>query len=149
MPTPPAASPLPPSASTEPGLDAAPPSAPSPLPSAAQQPSALKPAAGGGSSGGSSFAERAFHPEEIRESGGALVVDIEYYLGQQVWTVWDGRFPFLLLSTHPFPHFQVHPVVSRLCAPIEGTDGAHIADCLGLDPSRFRWETRSVDPRKT
>ena len=33
---------------------------------------------------------------------------------------------------------QVHPVVSRLCAPIEGTDGAHIADCLGLDPARFR-----------
>ncbi|GAX83060.1 hypothetical protein CEUSTIGMA_g10486.t1 [Chlamydomonas eustigma] len=64
---------------------------------------------------GTSFAERAFHPEEIRESRGSLVVDIEYYLGQ-----------------------QVHPVVSRLCAPIEGTDAAHIADCLGLDPSRFR-----------
>ena len=40
----------------------------------------------------------------------------------------------LSLPTPP----QVHPVVSRLCAPIEGTDGAHIADCLGLDPARFR-----------
>jgi hypothetical protein len=30
---------------------------------------------------------------------------------------------------------QIHPVVSRLCAPIEGTDAAHIADCLGLDAS--------------
>ncbi len=29
-------------------------------------------------------------------------------------------------------------MVSRLCAPIEGTDGARIADCLGLDPARFR-----------
>ena len=26
---------------------------------------------------------------------------------------------------------QVHPVVSRLCDPIEGTDAAHIAECLG------------------
>ena len=32
---------------------------------------------------------------------------------------------------------QVHPVVSRLCGSIEGTDAARIADCLGLDPSRF------------
>jgi len=29
-------------------------------------------------------------------------------------------------------------VVTRLCAPIEGTDPARLADCLGLDPSRFR-----------
>jgi DNA polymerase alpha subunit A len=28
-------------------------------------------------------------------------------------------------------------VVSRLCQPIEGTDAAHIADCLGLDASKF------------
>ncbi len=34
--------------------------------------------------------------------------------------------------------WQVHPVVSRLCAAIEGTDPARLADCLGLDPSRFR-----------
>ena len=26
---------------------------------------------------------------------------------------------------------QVHPVVSRLCDPIDGTDAAHIAECLG------------------
>ena len=30
------------------------------------------------------------------------------------------------------------PVVSRLCAPIEGTDAAHLADCLGLDASRYK-----------
>ena len=36
---------------------------------------------------------------------------------------------------------QVHPVVSRLCAPIEGTDAARLADCLGLDPARFRGST--------
>jgi len=32
---------------------------------------------------------------------------------------------------------QVHPVVARLCAPIEGTDAARLADCLGLDAARF------------
>ena len=26
---------------------------------------------------------------------------------------------------------QIHPVVCRLCDPIEGTDSAHIAECLG------------------
>jgi hypothetical protein len=33
---------------------------------------------------------------------------------------------------------QVHPVVSRLCAPIEGTDAARIADCLGIDAAKVR-----------
>lgn len=33
---------------------------------------------------------------------------------------------------------QIHPVVSRLVAPIEGTSPARIAECLGLDPSGYR-----------
>lgn len=41
---------------------------------------------------------------------------------------------------------QVHPSVSRLCAPIEGTDEARIADCLGLDPSKFRHRTQANAP---
>ncbi|GLI66368.1 hypothetical protein VaNZ11_010151 [Volvox africanus] len=69
-------------------------------------------AGGGGCSG--SLAERARHPEELRENS-SLAVDVEYYLAQ-----------------------QIHPVVSRLMSPIEGTDAAHIADCLGLDPARYR-----------
>ena len=39
---------------------------------------------------------------------------------------------------------QVHPVVSRLCAPIEGTDAAHLADCLGLDPTKFRQQANAA-----
>ena len=54
---------------------------PSPGTAAAAVTPAAKPAA---TAAGGSFAERAFHPEEIRESGGTLVVDVEYYLGQQV-----------------------------------------------------------------
>jgi len=33
---------------------------------------------------------------------------------------------------------QIHPVVSRLCDPIDGTDPAVIAQCLGLDSSGFK-----------
>ncbi|VDN12201.1 unnamed protein product [Dibothriocephalus latus] len=44
-----------------------------------------------------------------------LKVDVQYYLAH-----------------------QIHPVVSRLVAPIEGTSPAHIADCLGLDPTVYR-----------
>ena len=28
-------------------------------------------------------------------------------------------------------------MVARLCAPIEGTDAARLADCLGLDPAKY------------
>ncbi|KAF4733193.1 DNA-directed DNA polymerase alpha catalytic subunit pol1, partial [Perkinsus olseni] len=32
---------------------------------------------------------------------------------------------------------QIHPPLVRLCAPVSGTDAAHLAECLGLDPSKF------------
>lgn len=31
---------------------------------------------------------------------------------------------------------QLHPVVSRLCASIQGTSPERLADCLGLDVSK-------------
>ena len=34
-------------------------------------------------------------------------------------------------------HQQVHPPIARLCAPIEGTDAAQLAVCLGLNPRRY------------
>jgi len=61
---------------------------------------------------GKGLADRAYHPEEV---GGDVAVDVAYYLAQ-----------------------QVHPVVSRLCAPIAGTDASQLAEALGLDPSRFK-----------
>ena len=66
------------------------------------------------SSGGKGLADRAYHPDEVSAENSGLKLDLHYYLTQ-----------------------QVHPVVSRLCQPIEGTDAAHIANCLGLDPSKF------------
>ncbi|XP_031555098.1 DNA polymerase alpha catalytic subunit-like [Actinia tenebrosa] len=58
--------------------------------------------------------QRAYHPDEFQKSD-TLRIDNKYYLAS-----------------------QVHPVVSRLCDPIEGTDASRIAQCLGLDPSGYR-----------
>ncbi len=51
---------------------------------------------------------RAHHPKEVAEAKGALPVDVQWYLSSQVL-----------------------PPVARLCAPIEETNAAQIADCLG------------------
>ncbi|XP_049775564.1 DNA polymerase alpha catalytic subunit [Schistocerca cancellata] len=58
--------------------------------------------------------QRAYHVDELKEND-KLKVDVNYYLSQ-----------------------QIHPVVSRLCDPVEGTDAARIAECLGLDPSNYK-----------
>lgn len=58
--------------------------------------------------------QRAYHPDELAKNT-ELSIDSHYYLAQ-----------------------QIHPVVTRLCDPIEGTDAALIAECLGLDPTSYR-----------
>ncbi|KAG0199110.1 DNA-directed DNA polymerase alpha catalytic subunit pol1 [Mortierella sp. GBA30] len=67
-----------------------------------------------------SYAERAYHPDEVMQPESGLTIDFEYYLNQ-----------------------QVHPPLDRLCGPIEGTDATRLADCLGLDTSKFRSAVRS------
>jgi DNA polymerase alpha subunit A len=57
--------------------------------------------------------QRARHPHEFQLDP-TLRVDIEWYKKQ-----------------------QVHPLISRTLAPIEGTDAARIAECLGMDGTRF------------
>lgn len=59
------------------------------------------------------IAQRARHPDELKCDDGKWIIDIEYYLSQ-----------------------QIHPVVSRLCASIQGTSPERLADCLGLDSSK-------------
>uniref|UniRef100_A0A803KXY4 DNA polymerase n=1 Tax=Chenopodium quinoa TaxID=63459 RepID=A0A803KXY4_CHEQI len=66
-----------------------------------------------GTSGG--IAQRARHPDELKTENLTWMIDINYYLSQ-----------------------QIHPVVSRLCASIQGTDPARLADCLGLDSAKFQ-----------
>ncbi|KAH9893227.1 hypothetical protein C8Q73DRAFT_836492 [Cubamyces lactineus] len=60
-------------------------------------------------------ADRAKHPDEVRRESDKLKIDYEHYLSQQVL-----------------------PPIERLCEPIEGTDRARLAECLGLDPNRYR-----------
>ncbi|XP_035899840.1 DNA polymerase alpha catalytic subunit [Anopheles stephensi] len=61
--------------------------------------------------------KRAYHIDEVRDPANAelLKVDFEYYLAQ-----------------------QIHPVVFRICEPLEGTDACRLALCLGLDPKKYR-----------
>ncbi|KAL6512953.1 hypothetical protein OROHE_019743 [Orobanche hederae] len=72
-----------------------------------------------GSSSG--ITQRAGHPDELTKGNVTWMIDIDYYLAQ-----------------------QIHPVVSLLCASIEGTSPARLADCLGLDSFK-----RTLDCPKT
>ncbi|KAI4326084.1 hypothetical protein MLD38_031432 [Melastoma candidum] len=67
------------------------------------------------------IAPRARHPDELKQNDGKWLIDIDYYLSQ-----------------------QIHPVVSRLCASIQGTSPERLADCLGLDSSKF--QVKSNEP---
>ncbi|CAG8582995.1 2831_t:CDS:10, partial [Diversispora eburnea] len=64
--------------------------------------------------------EKAFHPEEIRNDSG-LQIDYKWYLVQ-----------------------QVHAAVTRLIEPIDGTNSALIADCLGFEPPRHNTSTSVI-----
>ncbi|CAJ0930207.1 unnamed protein product, partial [Mesorhabditis belari] len=66
-----------------------------------------------------SATQRAYHLSELDAEGSNLKIDVHYYLAN-----------------------QLHPVISRLCEPIEEADAASIADALGLDPAQFK--NRSV-----
>ncbi|XP_074785797.1 DNA polymerase alpha catalytic subunit isoform X1 [Athene noctua] len=61
-----------------------------------------------------SASQRAYAPEQLQKQD-SLIIDTQYYLSQ-----------------------QIHPVVARICEPIEGIDSVLIATWLGLDPSQFR-----------
>ncbi|KAJ3412036.1 DNA-directed DNA polymerase alpha catalytic subunit pol1 [Chytridiales sp. JEL 0842] len=72
-----------------------------------------------GGTGG--LASRAQHPDELRKPDSTYKIDYDYYLANQVL-----------------------PPVDRLLSPIEGTDQARIATCLGLDAAKF--QVTSSDP---
>lgn len=65
--------------------------------------------------------QRAYHVDEVKERTD-LQIDTNYYLAQ-----------------------QLHPVVSRLCDPLEGTDAARLAQCMGLDPEQYRRNMRGSE----
>ena len=65
-------------------------------------------------SGKKGVSERARHPDEVARSQGALQVDAEWYIANQIL-----------------------PPIARLCDPIEGLGAARLAEAMGVDPSRF------------
>ena len=67
-----------------------------------------------------SVAERARSPEEATRLG--LLPDIAWYKSQ-----------------------QIHPPISRLCAPTGVADSARIAEWLGLDPTKFATREEGLD----
>lgn len=63
---------------------------------------------------------RAYHPDDVVKNH--MQLDIEWYL-----------------------HQQVHPPLTRLCSPIEGTDPARLAQYLGLDTRRYNFSSAQHD----
>ncbi|CDF40250.1 DNA polymerase alpha catalytic subunit [Chondrus crispus] len=74
------------------------------------------------SSGSKSVAQRAYHPDEVIASEGKLVIDLKYYLENQVL-----------------------PPIMRLCDPIESIEASRIAVSLGLDGRRYERKTYDMD----
>lgn len=66
-------------------------------------------------------AKNAFPMDDVLKTESELRPDIDYYL-----------------------HKQILPPVERLCAPIEGTNVTLLAECLGLDTSKYRVSTAST-----
>ncbi|KAF5306657.1 hypothetical protein FQA39_LY08846 [Lamprigera yunnana] len=61
-----------------------------------------------------SATQRSYHIDELKNTEN-LKIDSKYYLAQ-----------------------QIHPVITRLCEPLEGIDSYQIADCLGIDSTSFK-----------
>jgi DNA polymerase alpha subunit A len=60
-------------------------------------------------------AERAYPAGDVTRPKSELNIDYDWYLAHQIL-----------------------PPLERLCAPIEGTDRVRIAECLGLDPNKYK-----------
>ncbi|EJT49533.1 DNA polymerase alpha catalytic subunit [Trichosporon asahii var. asahii CBS 2479] len=78
-----------------------------------------------GKSAKSAQADKAFHPDDLRRQGSELKIDYDLYLDSQV----------------------LQPIL-RLCESIEGTERSRLAECLGLDPTRYVSQTQNVHERQ-
>lgn len=82
------------------------------------------PAASKTQSSSGNIASRAFHPDEVRDSKGTLVIDVKYYLESQVL-----------------------PPILRLCEPIESIEASRVAASLGVDGRRYERKGDADDER--
>lgn len=67
--------------------------------------------------------QRSYHLDELKGSE-TLKIDTQYYLAH-----------------------QIHPVVTRLCEHLEGTDSSQIAICLGLDGEKYKLASQKAIER--
>jgi len=70
---------------------------------------------GSNASSAEAAASSAYPPDDVMKADSDLKPDIDYYL-----------------------HKQILPPVERLCAPIQLTNITRLAECLGLDTSKYR-----------
>ncbi|KAL9890772.1 DNA polymerase alpha catalytic subunit [Glossina fuscipes fuscipes] len=68
--------------------------------------------------------QRAYHLDEVKSSE-TLKLDDNYYLAH-----------------------QIHPVVTRMIDVLEGTDAGRIAECLGLDATKFKSHVQKLQQEK-
>ena len=73
-------------------------------------------------------AERAYPPQDVSKAGSELQIGIAP--NPSYWVLMKDYSYYLAK--------QILPPIERLCAPIDCTDSARIAECLGFDPRQFR-----------
>jgi DNA polymerase alpha subunit A len=95
-------------------------------------------AAEGDMSGNPAQAERARHPDELRKAGSETQTGL-YCLFLQSLVV-RFLFSYVFTDYEYYLAHQILPPIERLCDPIEGTDRARLAECLGMcfHPPYFR-----------
>ncbi|KAI9824324.1 MAG: hypothetical protein M1819_000884 [Sarea resinae] len=79
----------------------------------------------GDSNSSENAAKRAYTPQDVIKSKSELKPDIEWYL-----------------------YKQILPPIERLCAPIDGTDAVHLAECLGLDTRKYQISSSSAQQQE-
>ncbi len=65
-----------------------------------------------------SLSDKAYHPQEVATSKGKTEIDIEWYITQQIL-----------------------PPITRLIEPIDGINIEFVAQCLGVDPQKYKYHS--------
>ena len=73
-------------------------------------------------------AERARHPDELRKAGSDCKIGAAHPVVRSIRSICS-------VDPTDYQHYlsqQILPPIERLCEPIEGTDRARLAECLGM-----------------
>jgi DNA polymerase alpha subunit A len=95
----------------------------------------------GGDKGGAKAAQAdcAKSPDEVRKAGSELTI------GTWTWHDKRDRANAIRIDYEFYLSHQILPPIERLCEPIEGTDRARLAECLGM-LSRWPNSWSCLDP---